>query len=165
MIAGIEAKKLQNTLYFLLIAIAVLAIDQVTKEAVIKHFALHQSKEIIPGFFHITYVRNTGAAFGILSGKESWRLYFFLVIGTVALVSLFQFFYSNYKDPLVVIGTAMVCGGAAGNIIDRIRYGYVVDFLDFFWGPYHWPAFNVADSAITVGVLLLLLHFLLKGSS
>jgi len=165
LIAGIEAKKLQNTLYFLLIAIAVLAIDQVTKEAVIKHFALHQSKEIIPGFFHITYVRNTGAAFGILSGKESWRLYFFLVIGTVALVSLFQFFYSNYKDPLVVIGTAMVCGGAAGNIIDRIRYGYVVDFLDFFWGPYHWPAFNVADSAITVGVLLLLLHFLLKGSS
>jgi len=160
LIAGIETQKLQNTIYFLFIAIGVLAIDQLTKEAIIEHFALHQSIEIIPGIFHITYIRNTGAAFGILSGGETWRIYFFLVVGAVALISLFRFFYSNYKDPVVVTGTAMVCGGAAGNILDRIRYGYVIDFLDFFWGHYHWPAFNAADTAITIGVFLLLLHFI-----
>ncbi len=165
MIAGIEAEKLQKTIYFIFVAIAVFALDQVTKEAIVEHFALHQSKEIIPGLFHLTYVRNTGAAFGILAGTETWRLYFFLFVGVVALISLFHFFYSNYRDPLVVVGTAMVCGGAAGNIADRIRFGYVVDFLDFFIGRYHWPAFNVADSAITVGVFFLMLHFLKRDDS
>ncbi len=156
----ISAEKAQKTLYFLMMAIVVFALDQLTKQAVIKNFMLHQSVEVIPGFFNLTYVRNTGAAFGILAGTGSWRIYFFLFMGAVALLSLVIFFYSNYKDPLVVMGTALICGGAAGNITDRIRLGYVVDFLDFFIKDYHWPAFNVADSAITVGVLILVIHFL-----
>jgi len=160
LIAGLSAEKLQKTLYFLMIALAVFGADQATKQAIVKNFHLHQSLEIIPGLFHITYVRNTGAAFGILAGAESWRIYFFLGTGLIALIFLFHFFYSNYKSPLVVMGTALVCGGAAGNIVDRLTRGYVVDFLDFFIGKYHWPAFNIADSAITVGIFLLILHFL-----
>ncbi len=159
----ITAEKAQKTLYFLMIAIVVFVLDQLTKQVVIKNFMLHQSIEVIPGLFNITYVRNTGAAFGILAGTGSWRIYFFLIIGSIALLSLVIFFYSNYKDPLVVMGTALICGGTAGNITDRIRLGYVVDFLDFFIKDYHWPAFNVADSAITIGVFVLLIHFLKQG--
>ncbi len=158
--ASLSPDKLQKTLYFIMIVIAVFGIDQATKAAIIKNFHLHQSVPVIPGFFHLTYVRNTGAAFGILAGSEPWRLYFFLAVGIVALLSLFHFFYSNHRAPLILVGTALVCGGAAGNIADRLRLGYVVDFLDFFVGAYHWPAFNIADSAITIGIALIAIHLL-----
>ncbi len=160
MARSISVERLQKTLYFLFVAIAAFAMDQATKQAIVENFRLHESIKIIPGFLHLTYIRNTGAAFGILSGPEHWRLYFFLVAGTLAMVFLFRFFYSNYREPLIVIGTGLVCGGAAGNISDRIRLGYVVDFLDFSVKGHHWPAFNISDSAITVGVFLILIHFL-----
>ncbi len=158
---NIKVQKLQSTLCFILVALSVFALDQFTKQMVIAHLNLHQSIEVIPGFFSLTYVRNTGAAFGILSGSERWRIHFFLAVGLLALILLFRFFYSNHHKPLVLIGTGLICGGAAGNLADRIRLGYVVDFFDFFIKKYHWPAFNVADSAITVGVFLIMLHFLL----
>ena len=157
---NLTVPKLQRTLCFVLVALSVFALDQFTKQAVIAHLDLHQSIEVIPGFFSLTYVRNTGAAFGILSGSEKWRVYFFLTVGLLALILLFSFFYSNHDKKLVLMGTGLVCGGAAGNLADRIRLGYVVDFFDFFIKNYHWPAFNIADSAITVGVFMIMLHFL-----
>lgn len=158
---NLTVRKLQSTIYFTLVALSVFGLDQFTKQAVTEHLHLHQSIDVIPGFFSLTYVRNTGAAFGILSGSEKWRIYFFLTVGLLALILIFRFFYSNHDKPLVVIGTGLICGGAAGNLADRIRLGYVVDFFDFFIKGLHWPAFNVADSAITVGVFLTILNFLL----
>lgn len=146
--------------YSFIFVVAVL--DQITKYLVLKNFMLHESLEIIPGYFHLTFVRNTGAAFGILSGQPAlWRQVFFVTVVLVALVALFIMYRKFGRESrLYCVGLGLIAGGAVGNLIDRVRFGSVVDFLDFFVGAYHWPAFNIADSAITVGVGLLLLHTL-----
>jgi len=141
------------------VLLAVIIGDQLTKWWVMASFALHESREIIPGFFNLTYITNTGAAFGLLAGEITiWRQIFFIGVALVALVALY-FAYRHFKDAgqLYVIGIGMIGGGALGNVIDRLRFGAVVDFLDFYMKGYHWPAFNVADSAITIGVGFFLL--------
>ncbi len=145
---------------FFIIVLVIMGVDQFTKSLIIKHFSLNQSQEVIPGFFNLTYVRNTGAAFGVFAGHERWRHFFFLCIGGIALFFLFYYFLKNNKNKWVLFGTSLVFSGALGNLIDRLRFGYVIDFLDFYIGKYHWPAFNVADSAITVGTFLLIFLFI-----
>jgi len=149
---------------FLLIAAAILLVDQVTKSLVMGRFSLGETLEVIPGFFNLTYIRNTGGAFGILSGEASLlRTGLFLGISCVALGIIF-YLYARIPSgkPWLDSGLAMTFGGALGNIVDRLRFGEVIDFLDFYIGNFHWPAFNVADSAISVGVGIFCVHLLFK---
>ena len=131
--------------------------DQATKYYIDSTFALHQSLTVIENFFNITYVRNKGAAFGILA-NSSFRIPFFISITLVALIGI-VIYLSKLKPEQKLLNTALslIFGGALGNLIDRVRFGEVVDFLDVHWYRHHWPAFNVADSAICIGVGLLLL--------
>ena len=130
--------------------------DQLTKLLVVSSFRLGEALEIIPGFFELTYIRNTGAAFGILASlPENIRVPFFILIPIVALLAIGFYFYRvpDTQQPSI-IGFSLIIGGAFGNLIDRIRLNYVVDFLYFHIGRHYFPAFNVADSAITVGVFV-----------
>lgn len=148
--------------YLLLTCVAsgVMILDQWTKAAVQQAMELHQSIPVIASLFSLTYVRNPGAAFGFLSEEGSrLRLIFFAVTSVAALVVLVYFYITSRPgDRFTQTGLALVTGGAVGNLADRIRFGAVVDFLDFYVGPYHWPAFNVADSAITIGIFILLIQ-------
>ena len=137
----------------------VVIIDQLTKLRVRNTFVLFESREIIPGFFSLTYLHNSGAAFGLLAGNHgAWRQIFFVVIAFLALIFIVAAFRHYRRKPLIfIVALALIGGGAAGNLIDRLRFGFVVDFLDFYLKGHHWPAFNVADSAICVGVGLFLL--------
>jgi signal peptidase II len=138
----------------------VVVLDQLTKWEVVKNFSLGQTRSIVPGIFDLTYVRNTGAAFGILAHADArWRVPFFVLVPLVALVAIFQVFRRiGEKDLKLAYALALVMGGAVGNLIDRAWLNYVVDFLLFHW-KYEWqfPAFNIADSAICVGVGILML--------
>jgi signal peptidase II len=141
------------------IAAAVVLVDQLTKLWIIANFRLYEQLNIIPGYFDLVYVTNTGAAFGFMSGSQSsMRQLFFISVAVVALiVILYAYMQLREQGRIFVWSLGMIAGGAVGNLIDRIRLGSVVDFLDFYVGKHHWPAFNVADSAITVGVSLFLL--------
>jgi signal peptidase II len=138
----------------------VVVLDQLTKWEVVKNFSLGQTRSIVPGIFDLTYVRNTGAAFGILAHADArWRVPFFVLVPLVALLAIFQVFRRiGEKDLKLAYALALVMGGAIGNLIDRAWLNYVVDFLLFHW-KYEWqfPAFNIADSAICVGVGILML--------
>lgn len=138
----------------------VVVLDQLTKWEVVKNFSLGQTRSIVPGIFDLTYVRNTGAAFGILAHADArWRVPFFVLVPLVALLAIFQVFRRiSEKDLKLAYALALVMGGAIGNLIDRAWLNYVVDFLLFHW-KYEWqfPAFNIADSAICVGVGILML--------
>lgn len=143
----------------ILVASTVIMLDQLTKAVIIHYLSLHQSIEVIGGFFNITHIRNPGAAFGIFRGSnEIFRTLFLTGISIAALVVIF-FVYRGVKDTASRIAFSLIAGGAAGNLVDRIRFGEVIDFLDFYAGSYHWPAFNVADSAITAGVFLAVFFF------
>jgi signal peptidase II len=146
------------------VAAAVIIVDQVTKLWIMTAFALHEQLAVIPGFFNLVYVTNTGAAFGFLAGDKTWlRQFFFVTVSIIALVVI-ALAYNHLKKQsrIFVYSLGLIAGGAVGNLIDRLRFGSVVDFLDFYLGSYHWPAFNAADSAITVGVGLFLLGTLLQ---
>ncbi len=133
--------------------------DQFTKTLVIQHLPLHTSFEVIPGFFNIVHVHNTGIAFSMLAGKGS-GFYKFLFIGIAIAVIVFlniavaKTHSIRFFD---ILPLGLILGGAVGNMIDRIKLGFVVDFLDFYIASYHWPAFNIADSAITVGAILIVI--------
>lgn len=135
--------------------------DQLTKLAVWRYLAPVRRIEIIPDFFDLTFVLNTGVAFGFMAGTSS-ALRTALLAGTALLalgVIIFFIVKTRAEERLFLWGLALITGGAVGNLIDRFRLGAVIDFLDFFIGPYHWPAFNLADSGVTAGVGLILLHF------
>lgn len=146
---------------FCVVALIVILADQASKLWIASHFDLYEVEPVIEGFFNLVHITNTGAAFGLLAGADSWRHVFFLVINTIALVGLaWLYLASPAKSRFLLWGCSLVFGGAVGNLIDRIRLGSVIDFLDFYVSSYHWPAFNVADSAICVGSGLLAFHFL-----
>lgn len=153
-----------NLRYKILLAVSalVLVLDQITKVYIDKTMALHSSITVIEGFFNITYLRNKGAAFGILA-NSAWRLPFFLLVSTVAVVVIL-FVVRKLRDDQVLntVSLALIFSGALGNLIDRVRLGEVIDFLDVHWQGHHWPAFNVADSAICVGVFLLAIEMFLE---
>lgn len=133
--------------YFLLSAAVVIA-DQFTKYLVQSRFVLFESVKILP-FFSIVYVSNTGSAFGMFKGLGN--VFFIAVAGAATLVVAALII--KYRQDRFAF--ALILGGAAGNLLDRLTHGFVVDFIDVFWGEHHWPAFNVADSALTVGITLL----------
>lgn len=153
--------KNQKIIFLIIVGCVITIIDQVTKYIVRTKMNLYDSKEVISNFFSFTYLRNPGGAFGLLADSpEVFRFYFFIVTSILALfVFLFIFIKkASESDYLFMSSMTLVIGGAAGNIIDRIRFGEVVDFLDFYIGKHHWPPFNVADSAITVGMVIFLVH-------
>ncbi len=147
-----------------LLSLAIVVADQVTKTYVMETMKLHESIPVIANFFSITYIRNPGAAFGFLSSSSgSFRFVFFGVTSLFALGLLGTILVRMPKhDWMGQLSVAGILGGAIGNLLDRLRYGEVIDFLDFYVNAYHFPAFNVADSAITVGVGFLILHFALE---
>ena len=136
---------------------SILVADQVTKFWIISHFSLYDAQVVIPGFFNLVYVTNKGAAFSMFASVESpLRHYFFVSINIIAFLGLsIAAFKMRRNHRFYTISFALIAAGALGNVIDRIRYGAVIDFLDFYFGSYHWPAFNVADSSICVGVVIL----------
>jgi signal peptidase II len=150
--------------YTLFVAISVvgLLLDQAVKLYVDRSMQLFDSIPVVNGFFNITYVRNRGAAFSFLS-DASWRLPFFMAVSAVAVIVILVAFHRLRDDQkLAQVSLAMIFSGAIGNLIDRVRLGEVIDFLDVHWYRHHWPAFNVADSLICVGVFLLALDMLLE---
>ncbi len=148
---------------FVAIMLVVVGCDQISKVWILQNFELYESTVIIPGLFNLTFLRNTGAAFGMFAGHAGWwRQLFFIGVAVVALVViLIMQRRLGPQNSAYTVSLAFIGGGAVGNLIDRILYGSVVDFLDVYIGSHHWPAFNVADSAISVGVgLFLLTQFL-----
>jgi signal peptidase II len=155
--------------YFILafLTLLVFALDQLTKRAILLSFHLGETKPILSGFFNLTYVRNTGAAFGILhDANPTFRIPFFILVPIAALGAIALVFRKLPKnDWKLSSALSMVIGGAIGNLVDRLQLGYVVDFLDFHWNyGYHFPAFNVADSAICVGVAILITDLVLQDT-
>lgn len=148
----------KNIIVFIIGAAAIVVLDQITKAAILKRFFIHESYTVIDGFFNLVYVMNPGAAFGFLANmSETFRYVFF--IGITALVILLIIYYivkSTSQNILYIISLTLIFAGAVGNLIDRIRFGAVVDFLDVYIGTAHWPAFNVADSSISVGAVLMI---------
>jgi signal peptidase II len=145
-------------LFFGVAAIIVL-FDQITKYVVDTAMTLHSSIPVIEGFFNITYVRNPGAAFGFLAtAPAAFRAVFFIAV-TVAAILLILTYIRKYSagEREMTLCLSLIMGGAVGNLIDRVRFGDVIDFLDVYIGSHHWPAFNVADSAISVGAVFLLI--------
>jgi signal peptidase II len=142
-----------------LVAAAVLVADQVTKGIVERTMVPHQAVELLP-FLALSYVRNTGAAFGILAAAPPGvRLPLFFLVTLLAVGALVSFLRRARPDEAWLVGAlGGILGGAFGNLVCRLRFGEVIDFVDLHWGDLHWPAFNVADSAITVGVAIVLLH-------
>jgi signal peptidase II len=159
---GIFLKK--NILIFFLGVAAVIILDQITKSAITARFIIHESYAVINGFFNLVYVMNPGAAFGFLASASSmFRYIFFTGITIVALVLiLYYLIKSKPRSLLIVSSLTLIFAGAVGNLIDRIRFGAVVDFLDVYIGSAHWPAFNVADSAITVGAILMIWEMIIN---
>jgi signal peptidase II len=152
------------------IALFVVILDQITKMIIRSGLALFEKIQVLP-FFNMVHVRNPGAAFGILNDlPENVRMPLFALVLIVALVAIFTFLKkTGDKNMLQIFSLSLILGGAIGNSIDRFRFGYVTDFIDFHWfgdPRYHWPAFNIADSAITIGVVLILLEtlFLKRGN-
>jgi len=154
-----------NKKYILLLAIAafVVCLDQATKTYIHTEFSLHEISPVIDNFFNITYVRNEGAAFGFLN-TASFRHVFFLIVPVIAMITiLFMLHGVKSDDRIQILALSSIFGGALGNYIDRLKLGFVVDFLDFHWkDQYHFPSFNVADMAIVGGVGLLIFVIILE---
>jgi len=133
----------------------ILVIDQLTKLYIDGSMKLYQSIPVVDGLFSITYLRNRGAAFSFLA-EASWRLPFFMLATVIAVIAILVAFGKLRNDQrFAAVSLTLILAGAVGNLIDRVRMGEVIDFLDVYWRNHHWPAFNVADSAICVGVALL----------
>jgi signal peptidase II len=144
---------------FLLLALAVFALDQWTKWLVERHLPFPTSREIVPGFFHLSHVKNSGVAFGLLAGAgENGGAWILALLGVAAIAVVAVYFRgARTSDKLLLTALALVLGGATGNLLDRVTTGAVTDFLGVYLGSYRWPDFNVADSAISVGLCLLIL--------
>jgi signal peptidase II len=150
--------------YLILLAVSaiVLLLDQATKLYIDRVMDLHTSVTVVKNFFNITYLRNKGAAFSFLA-NFSYRLPFFILISVVAVAVILVVFHRLRSDQrFTAVALALIFSGAVGNLIDRVRLGEVIDFLDAHWYDLHWPAFNVADSAICVGVALLAIDMIIE---
>lgn len=143
--------------HYLVLAATIIVLDIWTKALVLARIDLHETIPIIPNFFQLVHVRNTGAAFGIGANASSRLVPLLLNFGAIAVffVVVVYALRSSVTDRLLQTGLHLILGGAIGNLLDRFRFGYVVDFLDVYVGSKHWPAFNVADSAICIGIALL----------
>ena len=149
----------------LIVTVVVVILDQITKAMIRPSLALHQSREVIPGFLDLTRVHNTGAAFGMLNAAEfPFKTMVLSIVAAIALAGVAWYAATvPLTDRLARLGIAGVLGGAIGNLLDRARSGYVLDFVDAYWGDWHFWAFNVADAAITIGVIFMILDILGVG--
>jgi signal peptidase II len=152
----------KKNILFLAVAGLVVLLDQLTKGWIIATMRLHDTYPVIDGFFNIIYVRNPGAAFGFLAGASPlFRSVFFLAVTLAAILLILHYLrQTRIEEISLVLSLALILAGAVGNLIDRIRFGEVVDFLDVYIGAHHWPAFNVADAAITTGASVLMILLL-----
>lgn len=150
-------------LRFLWISVVAFVLDQWSKYAVLDSMNLYQSIEVLP-FFNLTHVHNYGAAFSFLSSAGGWQRWFFTAIAIgISLVILWWLKQSPRSQKLLPVAFSFILGGALGNVYDRFVHGYVIDFLDFYVNNWHWPAFNIADSAIFIGAALLIVDMLKNG--
>lgn len=149
-------RKRPRILPWLIVAAIIVIFDQVTKIGVLKTL---QAGEVIPltSFLNLILTFNKGAAFSFLSSASGWQRYFFTAVSVIAIVFIIYFLKRNADKTLACFAFSLILGGAAGNLIDRVLYGQVTDFIDFYIGRWHWPAFNIADSAITIGAILFVL--------
>lgn len=152
-------------LSWLWLAGLVLLLDQLTKAMVTDNLVAYRDVIPLTGFFNLVHVHNTGAAFSLFADQGGWQRAFFVVLASVAAGVMLYLLRKTRGQPLFNAALALILGGAVGNLIDRVLYGHVIDFLDFYVGTWHWPAFNVADSAITVGAALLIWDSFRKGKS
>lgn len=150
------AKHNAGLLRWLTIALVVVILDQISKIA-ISQFLLYGQSKAITGYFNLVLVYNKGAAFSFLSDQPGWQRYFFTAVSVAASLFILWMLRRHGGQRLFCWSLSLILGGAVGNLIDRIAYGHVIDFLDFHLGGWHWPAFNVADSAITMGAILFVL--------
>ncbi len=150
-----------NVLQWLGLAFILLLADQFTKILIVGYYHLGDST-YVTSFFNVVRVHNTGAAFSFLASAGGWQRWFFTAIGIIAAVVIVWMIRSHPGQKLFCFALACILSGALGNVIDRLLYGYVVDFLDFHWAGWHFPAFNVADSAITIGAACLILDELIR---
>ena len=150
-----------SMLQWLGVALLIVLADQLTKVLVVGFYQLGDSAAF-SSFFNLVRAHNSGAAFSFLAGASGWQRWFFSVLGLVAAVVIVWLLKAHAGQKLFAFALALILGGAVGNVIDRMLYGYVVDFLDFHWRNWHFPAFNVADSAITIGAICLILDELLR---
>jgi len=147
-------------LKWLWLSLLVIVLDQLSKLWVVSEFELYQSIELMP-YLNLTYVHNKGAAFSFLSSAGGWQRWFFSVISVVAVLVLLVWLKRlKSTEKLLAVSMSLILGGAVGNLYDRLAYGYVIDFLDAYYQQWHWPVFNIADSAIVLGVGLMLLDML-----
>jgi signal peptidase II len=151
----------QGMLPWLCLAIIILLADQFTKTLILGYYKLGDSTPVT-GFFNIVRVHNSGAAFSFLANAGGWQRWFFTGIGAVATIFILWMLRSHHAQKLFAFALACILGGAIGNVIDRLLHGYVVDFLDFYVKGWHWPAFNIADSAIFIGAACLILDEILR---
>ena len=150
-----------SMLPWLALALIIVLADQLTKVLIVGYYEYGDSTHIT-SFFNLVRVHNHGAAFSFLASSGGWQRWLFTGIGVGAAVLIIWLLRSHPGQKLFALALACILGGAIGNVIDRVMYGYVVDFLDFHWKTWHFPAFNIADSAITVGAVLLILDELLR---
>ena len=148
-------------LQWLGLAFIILLVDQFTKVLIVGYYHLGDST-YVTSFFNVVRAHNSGAAFSFLAGASGWQRWFFTIIGFVAAAVIIWMLRSHAGQRLFSFAMACILGGAIGNVIDRMAHGYVIDFLDFHWHGMHFPAFNVADSAITLGAICLILDELLR---
>ena len=160
-----RVKRSSILLIFAMTAIVVVTLDQWTKHLVVTRLLLYQSIPVFKGWLNLVYVHNTGVAFGFFNGPNNLpKTLFFSGVTLISVCVIFYFLYNAVRMRRVFqsILLGMICGGALGNLIDRFRFGAVVDFIDVYYKKYHWPAFNVADAAISVGIILLILELIHK---
>ncbi len=163
---GVDVRKGMKRKYWVLVIVCfwILFVDQWTKHAIQQRLVLYQKVEVVHGFFNLVHVRNTGGAFGIFGGeKGGLGSLLFVVVSLVAIGSiLFLYLRLKENERILSLSFSLVLSGAIGNLIDRLRYGEVVDFLDFYLFSFHWPAFNISDSAICLGIGLMALELLVR---
>ena len=150
---------------WLAVSILILFADQLTKQMIVQNMDLYERIEILP-FFNLFYIHNLGAAFGFLNDQPGWQRWFFSIVTTV--VSLGILYWLTKLKPsqkLLIIALVFVLGGALGNLFDRVMFGYVIDFIDWHAFGYHWPSFNIADMAISMGAFLLILDSFINSES
>jgi len=152
-------RKNRSLIILLVTLVVVILLDQLSKWWVMNSLTLFETRPVIDGLFDLVFVTNSGAAFGLLAGPQVWwRQLFFVSVAILALgVLIGAYRHYRLQGNIWVVAIGLVAGGAVGNLIDRLRFGAVIDFLDIYIKTHHWPAFNVADSAITVGVGLFML--------
>lgn len=148
---------------FTIPALAVIVLDQVSKYIIARTIPVYGSVTVIDTFFNLVHVRNRGMAFGLLNKPDIGLLFYLTVVASIGAVALLIYWAIRLKndDRKTALGLSLILGGAIGNMVDRLRFREVIDFLDFYIGSYHWPSFNLADSAITIGILWLALNIIM----